>query len=224
MSPASSRQQHAHQDKWFGSEGCCSLCNTPNATLQHILSGCEIALSQGCYRWRHNRVLRKLAEVLEGCRQRSKESPPAENHNHINFVTESWGKDVRPGKIPKPFSPDQEWDMRVDLDRQLHVPVEITTTSFRPDIVVGLTKAKSVLLIELKIPAEEGIEAAYERKKAKYSELAAECQEAGWKATIYPVEVGCRGYEGLSTTRLLRDVGVTGGNLKKATKELAEEA
>lgn len=38
---------------------------------------------------------------------------------------------------------------------------------------------------------EEVIEAAFERMKAKFSELAAERQEAGWKTTIYPVEVGC---------------------------------
>ncbi|KAJ8356842.1 hypothetical protein SKAU_G00196360 [Synaphobranchus kaupii] len=68
-----------------------------------------------------------------------------------------------------------------------------------------------------------GIEAAFERKKTKYSELAAECREAGWKTTIYPVEIGCRGFVGQSTTRLLRDAGVAGGKLKKATKELAEE-
>lgn len=79
-----------------------------------------------------------------------------------------------------------------------------------------------MLLVELTIPAEEGIEAAHGRKKAKYSEPAAECQEASWKTSIYPVEVGCRGYVGLSTTRLLKYVGVTGGNLRKATKELAE--
>ena len=38
------------------------------------------------------------------------------------------------------------------------------------------------------------------------------------------MEVGCRGYVGLSTTRLLGDAGVTGGKLRKATKALAEEA
>ena len=58
------------------------------------------------------------------------------------------------------------------------------------------------------------------RTMTKYSDLAAECREAGWKTTIYPVEVGCRCFVGQSTTRLLRDAGVTGGKLKKATKEL----
>ncbi len=80
--------------QWFGSEEGCTVCNTPNTSLQHILSGCNIALSQGRYRWRHDQVLRKLAEVLEGRRQGSKGVPPAENHNHISFVMEDGGEET----------------------------------------------------------------------------------------------------------------------------------
>lgn len=161
--------RNLHQ--WFGNDECCSLCNAPNASLQHILSGCKTTLSQGCYRWRHAQVLGKPAKVLEGCRQGSKESPPAENH--ISFVTEGRGRRYTgPRETPRPFSPDQERDMRIDLDRQLW---EITTTSLSPDIVVRSTKARLVHLIEL-MTLEEGIEAAFERKKAKYSQLAAEYQ------------------------------------------------
>lgn len=86
------------------------------------------------------------------------------------------------------------------------------------------TKARSIHLIEFTVPLEEGIESAFERKKARYSELAAECREAGWKTNIYPVEVGCRGFLGLSTIRLLREAGVNGGRLRRATRDLAEEA
>ena len=186
------------------------------------MTGCKIALSQGRYTWRHDQVLGKLAEVLEECRRGSKGSPA---ESHTSFVMEGGGqRNIRPREISRPFSPDQEWDMRVDLKKQLRFPTEITITSLRPDIVVWSTKARAVHLIELTVPSEEGIEAAFERKKAKYSELAAECREAGWKATIYPVEVGCRGYVGQSATRLLRDAGVTGGKLRKAIKDLAEEA
>lgn len=46
-------------------------------------------------------------------------------------------------------------------------------------------------LIELTVPAAEGMGATFEQKKAKYSELAVRCQEAGWKTIVYPVEVGC---------------------------------
>ncbi|KAL6468407.1 hypothetical protein MHYP_G00240840 [Metynnis hypsauchen] len=51
--------------QWYGSDESCHLCNTPNPSLQHILSSCKTALAQGRYRWRHDQVLRKLAEVLE---------------------------------------------------------------------------------------------------------------------------------------------------------------
>lgn len=61
-------------------------------------------------------------------------------------------------------------------------------------------------------------------KVAKYSELAAECREAGCSTTISPVEVVCRGFVGTTTTRLLRDVGTTGATLRRVTKALAEEA
>lgn len=114
--------------------------------------------------------------------------------------------------------------MRVILGRQLQFPSKITTTFLRPDIVVWSTEAKAVLIIELTVPSEEGIEAAIERKKTMYSELAAEYRESGWKITIYTVKVGWRGFMGLSTTQLLRDAGVTRGKLKKAPKALAEDA
>lgn len=43
-----------------------------------------------------------------------------------------------------------------------------------------------VPLIELTVPWEEGLEAAHKRKQAKYSDLAAECREAGWRAVACP--------------------------------------
>lgn len=61
--------------QWFGSEEKCHLCSKVNAGHRHILSGCSIALTQGRLRWRHNQVLRKLAEQLEGCRVTIYNSP-----------------------------------------------------------------------------------------------------------------------------------------------------
>ena len=209
--------------QWFGNEEVCTLCNAPNASLLHILSGCKVALSQGRYKWRHDQVLRKLAEVLEESRQAKKNRPTAENLT--SFVREGGGpKYIRSGETLQPFSLGKEWNMKVDLNTQLQFPREIAITSLRPDIVVWSVQARVVHLIELTVPSEEEIECAFERKKAKYTELAAECREAGWKATIHPVEIGCRGYVGLSTIRLLKDAGVVGSKLKKAIKDLSEEA
>ena len=45
-----------------GEEGNCKLCDRERGTIQHILSGCKVALNQGRYTWRHNKVLRKISD------------------------------------------------------------------------------------------------------------------------------------------------------------------
>ncbi|GAA6076942.1 uncharacterized protein LOC118335673, partial [Tachysurus ichikawai] len=66
------------------------------------------------------------------------------------------------------------------------------------------------------------MEAAFERER--YVELASACTQAGWRAYTFPVEVGCRGFNGTSTQRFLKTLGVRGAKLQKALKDLAEEA
>ncbi len=72
------------------------------------------------------------------------------------------------------------------------IPREIVETSLRPDLIMWSELCKTILLVELTVPWEEGMEAANERKRAKYADLVEDCREAGWKATMCPVEVGCR--------------------------------
>jgi hypothetical protein len=42
----------------------CTLCGK-RGTLEHVLSSCSTALSQSRFRWRHDIVLRQLADTLE---------------------------------------------------------------------------------------------------------------------------------------------------------------
>ncbi len=72
------------------------------------------------------------------------------------------------------------------------------------------------------MPWEEGLEAAYERKKAKYADLVMECRESGWIVRLYPVEMGARGFVGRSTSCLLKDLGLWGATLSRSTKELSD--
>ena len=68
----------------------------------------------------------------------------------------------------------------------------------------------TVNIIEFTVPWENSTEEAYERKKLRYTELAADAQQRGWNAKINPVEVGCRGFVASSTIRLLKDLGIHG--------------
>lgn len=125
---------------------------------------------------------------------------------------------------PKSPCMAQDCSMRADLGRRLQFPREITSTSLQPDIVLWSSTTKLVLLIELTIQWEAGVEAAWEPKRLKYSDLAEECRKAGWRTTIYLVEVGCCGFVGTSAVHLLREMGVCGASLQKASKDLADEA
>lgn len=110
-----------------------------------------------------------------------------------------------------------------DLWKQLVFPREIVTTTLWPDIVMWSTVEKRVLLIELTIHWEEGMTAAHKRKHLKYSELAAECKEVGWRARVYPVEVRCQGFVGRTAVQLFHGAGVAGSNLRKTIKELVDK-
>ncbi len=88
--------------------------------------------------------------------------------------------------------------MKVDLDQQLKFSHEITAISLRPDTVMWYTSARMVIMAELTVMWEEGMEAAFERKE-KYSELSAACTKAGLKASTYPVEVSFRDFIKKST-------------------------
>ena len=58
----------ANKNKWFESNETCLLCGE-NGTLNHILAGCKVALSQGRYKWRHDKVLKELAAAVQGMKR-----------------------------------------------------------------------------------------------------------------------------------------------------------
>lgn len=75
-------------------------------------------------------------------------------------------------------------------------------------------------VVELTVPWEDEVEEAHERKKNKYFDLAAKASQNGWKTSIFPVEVCCRG----SSTSLLRKIEVKGRSLQHAIKSMSSAA
>ena len=55
--------------------------------MAHILSGCQVALTQGRYRWQHDKVLRELADVQEVKRRRKE--PTDQKPRQIQFVRQA---------------------------------------------------------------------------------------------------------------------------------------
>lgn len=86
-------------------------------------------------------------------------------------------------------------------------------------LVAWSEMSKRVVLVELTVPWEDAVQEA-----SRYADLVAECQRKGCRATTYPVEIGCRGFVAQSTSCFLRDIGFSSGEVRKAVRDLAEEA
>lgn len=168
---------------------------------------------------------REAAEVLERSRQEANNQIPPGSQQRIHFFRQGEPAGQTSKRPPsKLLTPGAEWKMEVDLVSQLQFPQEICSTTLNPDVVLWSAAVKSAVLIELTVPWEEGLEAAYERKKAKYADLVEEGRESGWSMRSYPVEVGARGFVGSSTARLLKDLGLQGARPSKSIKELSARA
>ena len=75
----------ANKNKWFKTEEhCCKVCGG-QGSLGHILSGCPVALAQGRYTWRHNKVLKVIAHHIEGKRKEANKGKPSRKREYIHF-------------------------------------------------------------------------------------------------------------------------------------------
>ena len=198
----------------------CPLCKK-TATLQHILSSCNVALTQGRYTWRHNKVLRELADVLERKRREKPLGKPGPQL--ITFLKEGQRQQPKTKGVSKGILQGSLWEMSVDLDGKLVFP-DVVETNLRPDIVIWSKAAKKIILVELTVPWEERIQEAYERKRAKYDDLMESCRSKGWSTWLFPVEVGCRGFPAQSVWRMLSVLGIQGKARKAAVQSLSMAA
>ncbi|KAL5272884.1 hypothetical protein ACHWQZ_G000901 [Mnemiopsis leidyi] len=86
--------------KWDEAEdGMCKLCRTERGTLQHILSGCKVALEQGRYTWRHDKVLNQIqsqvAYHLDKRVNNPKRSVSLQSSTIEYWVRKCWSKEER---------------------------------------------------------------------------------------------------------------------------------
>ena len=190
-------------------------------TMKHFLSNCHLALNR--YTWRHNEVLKVLTEKTKKQVEEGKYDPKPlkQGLGKIEFVPQG-------GKVPDREKANKTivsqstvtWEVAADLkgcERFFPIP-----TTKKPDLVIRSEEEKEVHLVELTVPHEDNISSAHERKENRYEALMRECEEAGWKAMHFPVEVGCRGYITTSITKWMRVAGLCTKKRNIITKALQE--
>ena len=209
-----------NKNKWFGTNDNCKLCGGVG-TLNHILTGCTAAL--GRYKWRHDKVLRELGKYIEERIQFMKDEPTTSNRT-IVFQREGESKEAEKPRYRNIRDPARDWVMSIDLEKRVKIPSEISITNMRPDVIIVSKSSKQMIMVELTVPHEERVEISGEAKRSKYNHIVEEGKLKGWTVSIWPVEVGCRGFPANSMAAFLRALGLTGKNRKSALKNLGEKA
>ncbi len=98
-----------------------------------------------------------------------------------------------------------EWVLAHDLQDTLVVPLEISCTARRPDVLIYSPSTKQVLIVELTCPLEDRTESAAMRKTTRYEPLRADALSNGWTCPpVATVEVGSRGFVAPSLRRFLK--------------------
>ena len=191
-------------------------------TMKHILSNCRLSLDR--YTWRHNEVLRilyrELCKIVDDINS-GKKPQRSTSKQRIHFV--------KPGqqsyyKQKKKTVDDERWngvwEVSADLDgcrKAFPIP-----TAKKPDIVIWCTENKTLHLAELTVPHEDNIDAAKDRKDERYAQLLDQCEEAGWSAEHFSIEVGCRGFVGHRMRQWLALIGLPNCKINKLIREIQE--
>ena len=215
----------ANKNTWFGTEEKCALCGQ-EGTLNHILTGCKVALAQGRYKWRHDQVLKTLSNLVEDKRRNQNENLQ-QTRQKIQFLRE--GEKPKKGNRPEIYKASfldsaRDWKLEVDLGGRLKIPTEITTTNLRPDMMLISDQTKQVNFIELTVPSEDRIEVSGEIKKTKYEAIAIEGRQRGWRVRIWAVEVGCRGFPASSMASFIKEIGYSGKDGKRIMEDIGHAA
>ncbi len=218
----------ANKNLWFKSEeNKCVVCGG-NGTLNHILAGCPVALAQGRYTWRHDQVLRELANGVDRRRLENNKLPLLDSKRRVIAFVKAGQVKQRPEVNTCPsenfLSKARDWKLEVDLNGRLVIPWGVADTSKRPDMMLISKSSRSVGFIELTVPTEDRVEVSGELKKTRYQEIVKAATLNRWKVQLWAVEVGCRGFPAASVSSMLRDIGMSGRERKQLSEKLGKVA
>ena len=204
----------ANMKLWnYAETGNCPLCGWRNCNIKHILAVCNFSLNNKRFNWRHDNVLRVIAGALLNQIEKFNSGQVAATAKEWSVFKSSSSSYRKPDlkiKRESPFAKTDDWQLIWDEDDLPALfPQHIYCTAERPDIVVWSDKEKEIILVELTVGDESNFSDQVVRKEARYNrELIPGLTSKGWKARLFTVEVGCRGFWHHTLPALLNYFGV----------------
>lgn len=137
-------------------------------TLEHILSSCPTALGQGQYTWRH--VLKPIAEAMS---KRISSCSHVRNPAHTIAMSRQ-GSSQQQDTIGI-LAMAQDWQLSVDLKKQLRFSQHIVSTTLRPDKLQVSESTKNIIIMEVTLPWQDCLGEDHEKKRTKYEHRVTNC-------------------------------------------------
>ena len=143
-------------------------------TLHHVLNNCKVFLDQGRYTYCHNSVLKYIISVARSALV----STDASIYHDI------------PGEA--------------GFTGGTTIPTVCSPTNLIPDLVIHWKALKKILILELTVPFEHGIDKAHQYKTNKYAPLVSDIQCNDFNVTFIALEIGSRGFISHDNCRRLK--------------------
>ena len=191
-------------------DGSCALCPEKICTTTHILGTCPKALEQDRFTWRHDSVLYEIINQIHSVGSAIGRESSSTAKSQI-FVKEGTRVKRKTRKVVAPsgiLSKASDWKLRADFKNMSTVPVFLTPTTLRPDLVIYSKAISRVIIIELTCPCEQNFTKQHAKKTAKYcDDMVPAIVKNGWHVDFFAVEVGARGYCSTSLRSCLLSLG-----------------
>ena len=158
----------------LGQNDKCRFCHTAIESVSHLMSGCQILLSEGHYTARHNKICKYLH--WKTCREMN-----------IKVKENIWEHE--------PDAVMANNRVTIFYDKVIPAGRYIESKAVKPDIVVWDKQEKTAQLIEVTVPNDYGLNRAEREKITKYQELKNDLRTT-WslkEIEIIPVVVGATG-------------------------------
>jgi len=221
----------ANMKLWnYADTGNCTLCGWKTCNIKHILVVCHYSLNNKRFNWRHDNVLRVIVSALldQLKKYNNQEIKTKKEEEWVMFKSSETNYRRPPHNIKRdsPFGAATDWRIIWDEDLfPVEFPQNICGTPQRPDIVVWSETSKEVILIELTVGDESNFSDQVVRKEARYNrELMPGIVASGWKARLFTIEIGCRGFWHHTVPALFNYFGLARRMKKQALEEAASVA
>jgi hypothetical protein len=212
-------------------------CGKQFPTLEHVLGGCQHALSSRL-KWRHDSVLLVLKQHLVPHIKRINDGRVKITAPTTTFVSEtgvpydnsrSAPALRRSTRLRECLASARDWQILFDLQGSdlftyTVFPPEIADTDRKPDILLKSEFAKLVVCFELTVPAEANVRQRHVDKYEKYAPLREEARRRGWRLDIQPIEVGYLGHMAYTMEKQLRALGFPQQQRRRIKEQVEETA